>query len=660
MSTVTWKPFLLLSLIFIYLINFSIILAQTDPYVDKLCDNSYLNYTTNSSFRTNLDQALRILPTTNSGYGFFNTSSGRTPDTAYAIALCRGDTNTSLCVDCLNNATARLRQDCPNQKDAAMYYDNCMVKYSDNIILGKTAAKNIIPHASLLNASDPAGFNQDLRKLLANLTAEAAGGGLLKYATGTMARSSDPPATYALVQCTPDLTNQQCTECLGDAVSQLAKYFGSTGMRVLLPLCNLRFESFRFYNDVVVRPPSPPPPPPPSPSAPVVRARNNKNLTRIVTSTVMTIAACVIIVVSLCNFAILRKKKLLEKSLEGKTMDISILEFLEYSLDRVLEATNDFSEDNKIGQGGFGSVYKGELEDGKLIAVKRLSRDSGQGEQQFKNEVMLVAKLHHRNLVGLLGFCVEEKERLLIYDFLSNSSLDKFIFDPVKRELLDWDTRYNIIVGVARGLLYLHEDSRLRVIHRDLKASNVLLDEKMNAKITDFGIARLFNTDQTQGNTRMVVGTYGYMAPEYVMHGRFSVKLDVFSFGVLMIEVITGRKNQSFQHENGVDLLTHVWRNWQVGTPSNIIDPILLRGSSPLYEIIRSIHISLLCVQKNVAGRPIMSQVVLMLGSSSLTLQVPLEPGFFIHDSVDQQGSITSKSPNVSINDLSNTNMAPR
>lgn len=268
MSTVTWKPFLLLSLIFINLINFPILLAQTDSYVDKLCDNTYLNYTTNSSFQTNLDQALRILPTTNSGYGFFNTSSGRTPDTAYAIALCRGDTNASLCVNCLNNATVRLRQDCPNQKDAAMYYDTCMVKYSDNIILGKTAAKNIIPHASLLNASDPAGFNQDLRKLLANLTAEAAGGGLLKYATGTVTRSSDPPATYALVQCTPDLTNQQCSECLGDAVSQLAKYFGSTGMRVLLPLCNLRFESFRFYNDVVVRPPSPPPPPPPSPPAP--------------------------------------------------------------------------------------------------------------------------------------------------------------------------------------------------------------------------------------------------------------------------------------------------------------------------------------------------------------------------------------------------------
>ncbi|KAM0021688.1 putative protein kinase RLK-Pelle-DLSV family [Helianthus debilis subsp. tardiflorus] len=465
---------------------------------------SCFNYTSNSTFRTNLDRALAILPTTNSGYGFFNSSSGRNPDTANAIALSRGDTERNACGDCLNRSIVRLRQECPNQRDSAVYYDNCMVKYSNESVLGKTQIKNVITHASPNNATDGARFHQDVVKLFENLTAEAADGGLLKYATGTVT-GPNATVTYGLVQCTPDLSNQQCTNCLEDAVGRLANCcYGKTGARVLLPLCNLRYEDYRFYNDVAVLPPRPPPPPPsPSPSG-----GKPKNLTRIVSSIVITTAACAIIAVAICNLAIFRKKKLLQASLESKITEISILEFLEYSLDTVLAATNDFSEDNKIGEGGFGSVYKGELEDGRLIAVKRLSRDSGQGEQQFKNEVLLVAKLHHRNLVGLLGFCLEEKERLLIYDYLPNSSLDKFLFDPTKSALLDWEKRYNIIEGVARGLLYLHEDSRLRILHRDLKASNVLLDNDMNAKITDFGMARLFKPNETQGNTGRVVGTY--------------------------------------------------------------------------------------------------------------------------------------------------------
>ncbi|KAL9994235.1 putative protein kinase RLK-Pelle-DLSV family [Helianthus debilis subsp. tardiflorus] len=601
---------LFFSFIFIYSV-----LAQTDTdFVDKLCEIGF-NYTSNSTFRTNLDRALAILPTTNSGYGFFNSSSGRNPDTANAIALCRGDTERNACGDCLNRSIVTLRQKCPNQMDSAVYYDNCMVKYSNESVLGKTQIKNVITHASPNNATDGARFHQDVVKLFENLTAEAADGGLLKYATGTVT-GPNATVTYGLVQCTPDLSNQQCTNCLDDAVGRLANCcYGKTGARVLLPLCNLRYEDYRFYNDVAVLPPRPPPPPPsPSPSP------------------------------------------------SGKITEISILEFLEYNLDTVLAATNDFSEDNKIGEGGFGSVYKGELEDGRLIAVKRLSRDSGQGEQQFKNEVLLVAKLHHRNLVGLLGFCLEEKERLLIYDYLPNSSLDKFLFDPTKSALLDWEKRYNIIEGVARGLLYLHEDSRLRILHRDLKASNVLLDNDMNAKITDFGMARLFKPNEKQGNTGRVVGTYGYMAPEYVMHGHFSIKLDVFSFGVLVLEIITGQSNHDFQQEDGVYLLSYAWKSWRDGTLANIIDPVLLKGPNSLNDIFRSVHIALLCVQKNAIDRPTMSQVVLMLGSSSLTLQVPLEPAFFYHSTIDasKEDSNRSESPLVSVNDVTNSEMVPR
>ncbi|XP_050210031.1 G-type lectin S-receptor-like serine/threonine-protein kinase RKS1 isoform X2 [Mercurialis annua] len=216
----------------------------------------------------------------------------------------------------------------------------------------------------------------------------------------------------------------------------------------------------------------------------------------------------------------------------------------------IATATNNFSNANKLGEGGFGAVYRGLLDGEQEIAVKRLSRYSGQGTEEFKTEVTLIAKLQHRNLVRLIGYCVQEQEKMLIYEYLPNKSLDSFIFDEAKRSNLNWSMRHNIICGIARGILYLHQDSRLRIIHRDLKASNVLLDASMNPKISDFGMARIFGVDQIEANTNHVVGTYGYMSPEYAMQGSFSVKSDVYSFGILLLEIITGRKNSSYYEES--------------------------------------------------------------------------------------------------------------
>ncbi|CAK9138692.1 unnamed protein product [Ilex paraguariensis] len=183
------------------------------------------------------------------------------------------------------------------------------------------------------------------------------------------------------------------------------------------------------------------------------------------------------------------------------------LELPLFDFSTIVMATDNFSDANKLGQGGFGCVYKGVLVEGQDIAVKRLSKNSGQGIEEFKNEVRLIARLQHRNLVRLLGCCVEMEEKMLIYEYMVHKSLDSSLFNKEKSSLLNWQRRFNIICGIARGLLYLHQDSRFRIIHRDLKASNILLDKEMNPKISDFGMARIFGGDQTEASTKRVVGT---------------------------------------------------------------------------------------------------------------------------------------------------------
>ncbi|KAK5844629.1 hypothetical protein PVK06_000769 [Gossypium arboreum] len=204
--------------------------------------------------------------------------------------------------------------------------------------------------------------------------------------------------------------------------------------------------------------------------------------------------------------------RLATSDLSEEDLELPVFDFA-----TIATATNNFSSDNKLGQGGFGPVYKGTLIEGQEIAVKRLLKNSGQGIEEFKNEVTLIAKLQHRNLVKLFGCCIRKAERMLIYEYMPNKSLDYFIFDQTRRKLFDWRIRMHIVDGIARGVLYLHHDSRLRIIHRDLKASNILLDNDMNPKISDFGLARKFGVDQIQAKTKRVVGTYGYMSPEYAV-----------------------------------------------------------------------------------------------------------------------------------------------
>ncbi|KAL6651966.1 hypothetical protein ACP70R_010891 [Stipagrostis hirtigluma subsp. patula] len=305
------------------------------------------------------------------------------------------------------------------------------------------------------------------------------------------------------------------------------------------------------------------------------------------------------------------------------------LEFPFISFEDIVTATNNFSEFNMLGKGGFGNVYKGMLQGGKEVAIKRLSKGSGQGTEEFRNEVVLIAKLQHKNLVKLLGCCVHEDEKLLVYEYLTNKSLDYFLFDNARKSMLPWSIRLKIIQGVARGILYLHQDSRLTIIHRDLKASNILLDKDMSPKISDFGMARIFCGDQHQANTNRVVGTYGYMSPEYAMEGAFSVKSDTYSFGVIVLEIVSGLKISS-PHliTDFPNLIVYAWNLWKDGKTEDLVD-LSIKDNCLLNEVSRCIHIGLLCVQDSPDCRPLMSAVVFMLENEFTPLPVPLQPVYF-------------------------------
>uniref|UniRef100_A0A6N2NAY6 Protein kinase domain-containing protein n=1 Tax=Salix viminalis TaxID=40686 RepID=A0A6N2NAY6_SALVM len=507
----------LLSLLYILLFHPSLSAAPPNFNNYNCNSNNASNYTTNSTYQRNLNSLLSSMASdTQIDYGFYNLSVGEFPDRVNAFALCRGDVAVDVCRSCVNDSTHKILQ--------------------------------------------------ALQTLFARLQAKAASGNSLKkFASGN--QSAGLETVYAIVQCTPDLSEGQCSGCLLELFRLIpnccdGNVKGKIGVRLITPSCNLRWEIGKFFNGTleILSPPSLP-----APS---------------------------------------------QESAES----------LQFAFSTIRDATEDFSEKNMLGQGGFGAVYKGVLPSGQEIAVKRLSKDSGQGDLEFKNEVLLVAKLQHRNLVRLLGFCLQGIERLLIYEFVPNASLDHFIF------------------GKARN--------------------NILLDEEMSPKISDFGMARLFVVDQTQGNTSRIVGTYGYMAPEYAMQGHFSVKSDVFSFGVLVLEIVTGKKN-SFRNGDDIEhLMSHAWKNWREGTAQNIIDPVLSNGSAT--EMMRCIHIGLLCVQENIADRPTMASVVLMLSSSSLTLQIPSQPAFFMGNNTYQSDMSSSLEHNSRVTDQSSLSESER
>ncbi|XP_066168888.1 cysteine-rich receptor-like protein kinase 10 isoform X2 [Oryza sativa Japonica Group] len=631
-------------------------LAEAQPLPWQLCNATAGNYTEGSAYQANVRALASALPANASSSRalFAEGAAGTAPDKVYAIALCRGDTNASSCAACLAAAFDTAQQLCAFNRRATLFNDPCILRYSDqdilanvtdnrgmfvawnynNVSTGRMAVFDATSGQLVNTSGDYASAVYDaFSGMLVNATADyAAKDSVRRFGTGEMGFNVfDSPYhnIFSLAQCTPDMSEADCRSCLGDIIRRMMpKYFvGKPGGRVFGVRCNFRFEAYEFFSgrpllQLSGLPPSPPPPGlsapsglPPSPPG----GGDTGPGTQILVIILPLVAISSVAAISICMWNIRKKRRWRRAenlSAPDTAEDFESIKSTLLSLSSLQVATDNFDENKKLGEGGFGAVYKGLLS-GQEVAVKRLAKGSSQGLEELKNELVLVAKLHHRNLVRLVGFCLEEGERMLVYEYMPNKSLDFFLFDPEKRRGLDWVTRFKIIEGVARGLQYLHQDSRKKIVHRDMKASNILLDTDMNPKIGDFGLARLFGQDQTRDVTNRIVGTFGYMSPEYVMRGQYSTKSDVFSFGVLIIEIVTGqRNNRPYLFEQNEDIISTVWRRWSDGTVAKMIDHSLGKNY-PEAEVLKCINIGLLCLQENPVNRPTMADIMVLLNSNA-------------------------------------------
>ncbi|KAJ0592074.1 putative protein kinase RLK-Pelle-DLSV family [Helianthus annuus] len=299
-----------------------------------------------------------------------------------------------------------------------------------------------------------------------------------------------------------------------------------------------------------------------------------------------------------------------------------------YSFQALKKATKNFSETNLLGKGGFGPVYLGKLDDGQLVAVKKLALEkSQQGEAEFLSEVKMITSIQHKNLVRLLGCCSEGPQRLLVYEYMKNRSLDLIIYGKTD-QYLDWNTRFQIILGIARGLQYLHEDSHIRIVHRDIKASNILLDDKFQPRIGDFGLARFFPEDQAYLSTTFA-GTLGYTAPEYAIRGQLSEKADIYSFGVLVLEIISCRKNTNLNLPLEMQYLPeYAWKLYERSKLIELVDPRMRNAGFIEKDVMQTIHVALLCLQAKANIRPPMSEIVAMLTWKVEMVKSPSKPTF--------------------------------
>ncbi|XP_065617345.1 cysteine-rich receptor-like protein kinase 3 isoform X2 [Quercus suber] len=538
--------------------------------------------------------------------------------TVYAFGECMKDLTKIDCDLCIAQCKTQILRCLPFQRatrGGRLFYDGCYLRYDDYYFFNESLS---VQDKTVCGAQEFAGngtvFSANVNQLVTNLSVEAP-----KFDGFSVGSVNNGNVTvYGLAQCWEFVNGTACEDCLANAVSNISSCTPKQEGRVLNTGCYLRYSTEKFYYNSTQPQPF----------------RNNNQESKLAIALAATSSALALLLVIATVVFIVRKnilKRRGEREQLGPLLATVNNSKLNYSYEVLERATNYFHHSKKLGQGGSGSVYKGVLPDGKVVAIKRLFFNTRQWVDHFFNEVNLISDIHHKNLVKLLGCSIAGPESLLVYEYVPNQSLHDYFSAKRKLQLLKWEVRYKIILGTAEGLAYLHEELEMRIIHRDIKLSNILLEEDFTAKIADFGLARLFPEDKTHISTG-IAGTLGYMAPEYVIRGILTEKADVYSFGVLVIEVVSGKRNNNFS-QYSYSILQMVWNLYGIGRVCEAVDPAL-EGQFQEEEASRLLQIGLLCVQASAELRPSMSTVVKML-SDNHEIPQPTHPPFLNSSSAE-------------------------
>ncbi|KAK7361671.1 hypothetical protein VNO77_03745 [Canavalia gladiata] len=588
--------------------------AFSEPRAQKaalLCTNKTLPLSRRQVFIANFLAAMDALTplTTRQRYGA--VINGSQNAIVYAFGECMKDLSQSDCNICLAQCKTQLLSCLPFQKGTRggrLFFDGCYIRYDDYSFFNESLSNRdtAVCGSGGNNSTSTNVYKANALELVRNLSKLAPKND--GFFVGSVSRKN--VTVYGLAQCWEFVTGSACQKCLADAVDRIGSCATKEEGRALNAGCYLRYSAHKFYNN--------------STDDAVAGTRGKRSLAKILVASSAALALLFLVgtVVFFIRKNVMTRRR--ERRQLGSLLDTVNKSKLNVAYEILEKATNYFNDANKLGQGGSGSVYKGVMPNGKTVAIKRLSFNTTQWADHFFNEVNLISGINHKNLVKLLGCSITGPESLLVYEYVPNQSLHDHLSVRRISQPLSWEIRHKIILGIAEGMAYLHEESHVRIIHRDIKLSNILLEEDFTPKIADFGLARLFPEDKSHISTA-IAGTLGYMAPEYVVCGKLSEKADVYSFGVLVVEIVSGKRNSSFVM-NSSSLLQTVWSLYGSNRLFELVDPTL-DGDFPAEEACQLLQIGLLCAQASAELRPSMSVVVKMVNNNHEIPQ-PTQPPF--------------------------------